>query len=72
MPGFNMHPRRLSEHHLRVAYELGGDHAEDGLRRQLDADTLWDLLVGEPRADFAEDASSVLLQSYEAGYIHLL
>jgi hypothetical protein len=63
--------RKLSEQHLLAAYELGGDHAEDGLRRRMDAPSLWELIVDHPGQAFEDDAPTALLRSYEAGHLDL-
>ena len=62
-------PERLTEQHLRLAYELGADHAEDGRSRVADADALWVLVMYRPREAFEEDAPVILLRSYASGHL---
>jgi hypothetical protein len=67
MPG-RASRRDLTAEHLIAAYELGSDHAEDGISRRWSSDALWALIVHEPQHQFTPHAPLLLRNSYDAGH----
>jgi hypothetical protein len=71
MNGSDDSPLHLTPRQLQDAFELGGDHAEDGITRILDPVALWGLIIDDGLKHFSPDAPIALIHSYQSGHLHL-